>query len=537
MNKRILKMAGWAGVVVLLLAGQGGAATATWVGGYAGGDWLNATNWNPIGVPNSGYDYEVTNVVAGSAGTCSVVSGTAFLGNSLTIKNGGVLWVKASSSIISGSPTNMILADGIIRCTGNYSLNISNLLYLAAGSTNVVQANGDFTMGAWQNYVGLTGSGVLRKKGPNQLAIWTPAQGLYNGTIEIDEGTWLQLGSTAFSNATISVNEGATNKPNNSTTYKVGLLKLNGGTLLQMSTLGSAHWSGPVQVARRSVASPTAAYNTIGYAWTLSGSSNLSFVAVPGGFTMQAWANTGNGYTGTWIMGAGVTNDLNRFSVTLGGLSSSLAGGCMVTNTYNQACTLTLQPPAGVTNDYSGGIGGSQVSLVMTNAGVQRLRGACAYPGTTMVAGGTLLVDGSLLAGGGTVTVKTGGTLGGTGLIDRAVVVTNGAVLSPGDGGAGMLTVSNLTMYGGVTNLFDIGFGGVNDQVQVKGNMTVSGVVQARLGPGVDEGRYPLFTCMGVATTTNLVLAPLQGVNAILEADAQNVYLKVKGGGNVVLLK
>ena len=61
-----------------------------------------------------------------------------------------------------------------------------------------------------------------------------------------------------------------------------------------------------------------------------------------------------------------------------------------------------------------GGVGGS---LVKIGSGTLALSGANTYTGPTNVNGGTLEVDGSIAAS-SSVTVNTGGTLAGTGIVD-----------------------------------------------------------------------------------------------------------------------
>ena len=58
------------------------------------------------------------------------------------------------------------------------------------------------------------------------------------------------------------------------------------------------------------------------------------------------------------------------------------------------------------------------------------LSGVCSYSGATVVANGTLVVDGSLSAGGDAVSVESGATLGGTGTISRDVTVAGGGYMT-----------------------------------------------------------------------------------------------------------
>ena len=68
------------------------------------------------------------------------------------------------------------------------------------------------------------------------------------------------------------------------------------------------------------------------------------------------------------------------------------------------------------------------------------------------MAGGTLLYNGSLAAGAGTISVASGGTLGGTGPIASVVTVASGGTLSPGVS-VGALTASSSVTVGSGANL------------------------------------------------------------------------------------
>jgi autotransporter-associated beta strand protein len=85
--------------------------------------------------------------------------------------------------------------------------------------------------------------------------------------------------------------------------------------------------------------------------------------------------------------------------------------------------------------------------LTLAGSGTLVLGGANTYTGGTTVAGGTLLVNGSLAAG--TVNVN-GGALGGTGTTGPVSVGAAGT-LAPGAGGGnpGVLTTGNLVLNSG----------------------------------------------------------------------------------------
>lgn len=98
---------------------------------------------------------------------------------------------------------------------------------------------------------------------------------------------------------------------------------------------------------------------------------------------------------------------------------------------------------------FSGVLSGVAGGLLKTGDGTLRLTRANTYGGPTDVTAGTLLVNGSLSAANAPVTVTAGGTLGGTGTVNRTVTAYAGGTLRPGSGGMGTLNVaSNVTVHG-----------------------------------------------------------------------------------------
>jgi hypothetical protein len=109
-------------------------------------------------------------------------------------------------------------------------------------------------------------------------------------------------------------------------------------------------------------------------------------------------------------------------------------------------------------------------------------------------------VNGSLTAG-GVVTATAAGRLGGTGVVYRSVVATNGGGFAPGDGVVvGSLTINgNVDFQAGATYVFDYGPGG-DDRVIINGTLTLpinATVVVANLAGPTATGRHTLFQCSG----------------------------------------
>src|SRR5205085_11218527 len=110
-----------------------------------------------------------------------------------------------------------------------------------------------------------------------------------------------------------------------------------------------------------------------------------------------------------------------------------------------------------------------------------------------------------------------GQLLGGSGVVTGNVAAASGVQISPGNS-AGTLSFTNaLSMTGGVTNRFDLANvttegSGVNDEIVVAGNLTLSGLNTILVTPtAVDlaNGRYKLIRYGGALTggAANLTVA------------------------------
>lgn len=99
--------------------------------------------------------------------------------------------------------------------------------------------------------------------------------------------------------------------------------------------------------------------------------------------------------------------------------------------------------------------GTGPTGFTKTGLGTLILDGANTYTGVTLVSAGALLINGNASAATGTVTVASGATLGGVGVVGGAATVAAGAFVTPGatDSGRGLLTFNAGLALNGTASL------------------------------------------------------------------------------------
>ncbi len=305
----------------------------------------------------------------------------------------------------------------------------------------------------------------------------------------------------------------------------------------------------------------------------ISNGSGLDLEAANGGTATVAMGGTqANTYAGNTTVGTGITLNLNKSAnttavsgalvINVGGTvnvnaanqiaaaSAVTANGSLVLNNANQAIdqligngslssvgisTLTVN-----SGTFNGSLSSSGLSLTKASAGTLILTGANTYGGLTEVQGGLLSVRGNLTNS--AVQVDNGATLGGTGTISGALTVANGGIIAPGNSlGAvvspGTLTVGSLALNSGSVLKFELGTAGIvgsgiNDLIEVNGNLTLAGSLNIIDLGGFGPGVYRLLDYGGAFINNGLVIGTVPGG---VTAAALSIQTVIPGQVNVVV--
>jgi polygalacturonase/PKD repeat protein len=208
------------------------------------------------------------------------------------------------------------------------------------------------------------------------------------------------------------------------------------------------------------------------------------------------------------------TNALGTGALSMG--SSAVA---FKQNAVNSSNNLSVSSPS--TLSFTGGVntlngpvtGSGDLLLNIPASTVLTLRSDnSSFAGALVVSNsGTVLINNSTGSGTGTgaVTVVSGATLGGTGVIGGPVTV-NGA-LAPGSS-PGTLTVSNsLAASGGAALQYQLGTS--SDLAASSGNLTLGGTLNISDAGGFTNTTYTLFTYGGTLQYNGLTLGTVPNTN------------------------
>jgi T5SS/PEP-CTERM-associated repeat protein/autotransporter-associated beta strand protein len=296
--------------------------------------------------------------------------------------------------------------------------------------------------------------------------------------------------------------------------------------------------------------------------WTNAGNLSLGFsssynnsILVTGtSSTLGNGSDLYVGYSGSGTLtvadgGSVITKNLMIASSNgaVGALNIGALGGSDTAGTITAA---TIAFGAGIGTINFNQSDSTSVSVVISGSGSVNqlgtgttvLSGSNSYSGGTTISAGTLLANntaGSAL-GTSTVTVQSGGTLGGNGSLGGLVTIGNGGVLNPGTSGSGSLILSNgLTLQDGSITSLLINSTANYTSLDIGGTLTYGGVLQLNLTPyaanAVPGDAFALFSTWGGGATNTNNFSNIQVIGAsITFTDHSGIWTGTDSSYNLI---
>ncbi len=380
------------------------------------------------------------------------------------IISGGSLTASALSNVGGGAATGLLVSSGSATFNGGLTAD------LADDSDVLIKATGGSLTAA---SLALGRSGFIATTLP---AAGSTADGLYvnGGTVNIKGNLNMSSSDQVDSSASARIDSGVltidgtvTIGLDNSSRWSV--LDVNGGTLTLTNTTTGVSLGGPYA----------------GNAELLIRNGNATIGRIGLGYGTVADSNVLNQTGGSLYVGSGGIAQVSPNALPM----ITLIGGILgATANWSSSLPMTLGGTTIQAADASGSAHNISLSgtlsgtgnLVKTGAGTLTLSGTNTYAGTTTISGGILLANNTIRSatGVGTVTVASGGTLGGTGIVASAVTVDSGGALVPGNP-LGTLTLSNnLTLAAGSTTFIQVQHSPLtNSAVKVTGALIENGAL------------------------------------------------------------
>lgn len=470
-----------AGEIFGVAAGASSTGSAT-ITNAAGGVLLGGAN----GVVLNGAASAVDNsgVIRGLS-----ANGVNLNGGGATVTNnaGGVIAAGGNEGVYSASAGNSILNAGVIAgsingVTGNgHALTVTNSGLIVSGLVADATTSLDqVTRSVGGNGVGLTAGGTVVNLADGVIAGGASGITIINGT-------------GAITNA--------------------GLIDASGGSGVVMNLGGTiTNQDGGVIVG---------ATNSL----QLSGASAYTIDLQEGSTTTGQVLVTSSGTTTTTIAGdldgaynaASATGVNNLTLAATGSMTSASLGAANDTVTYQGGAFSGLIDAGTGTDSFISSLGAPGVSALnlssLTNfesfahqSGQLTLTGAGAFVNGATVQDGTLVVDGTLTA---VTLVESGAALTGSGVVNGAVTVADGGILSGAQGVA--LSMGSLTLSSGsIINAAFTGTGG-GALFDITGNVTLDGTVNVASTGAFGQGVYGFMTYGGLLTDLGLEVGMTPG--------------------------
>lgn len=398
----------------------------------------------------------------------------------------------------------------------------------------------------------ITGAGSLKITSSSSNAASTltlDRANSYQGSTEI-EGT----GIGNASNVTVNVSKTGAFGSNTSTNVK----ESNGSTL-NVSGVGTSLQSLAIDISESlltladSVTASSSSLNLTDKAkvlFTDSATAGKSAISISDNSTLVLEDNASGGSAIVTNSGLMTFSDFSLAELTT---VKNQAGGELDVSNVNNATSIGSLSGAGnvelggkqlslgnlnIDDTISGIISGNNGSLVKIGEGILTLTGNNNYTGTTNIEQGVLLVNGDQLPATGQVTVKSGATLGGNGIIGGTVNVEDYGHIAAGAAlnNVGNLTTGSLALHDNSQLDYQFGQaytagGTFNDLINVIGDLTLDGKLNIETSPmgSFDVGIYRVINYTGTLTNNVMGIA-----KAPAAADSLYVQTSVKNQVNLV---
>ena len=467
-------------------------------------------------------DYSLNGVIEGTGSVNMAGTGTLRLGNNNTYSGGTVIWGGTleigrltnggvSSSI--GTAQNWIWNGGTIKYTGgNVSTNREAALQKAT-TLNVDKAGTTLTLTGE-----ISGEGDLIKDGEGTLS---QAFGLhsYSGNTIVRGGTYElkgkdQLGNTPAINGRLILEGGrfrTTGGDSNADGYlnfpvevrgeKESYLNIDKRTYVKNSFSGSGNLTIEVEYLREFYQGDWRNYYGTVTAKQKGSQGNQFYVynSAYGGMpnarlvlngTLEMRGENGKSYQIGALSGTSTTTLACCFIKTDGGTVTWRVGGLGTDETYAGKITNGIEHKSRI----------GRTNIVKEGEGYWKLTGANRYRGTTVINGGTLIINGTHSQDKdhtgtyfvpGQYTVGDEAVLAGRGSTEAPVVVKSGGSIAPGDPSSSTLNLGTLTIKNNIT--FDKGsilsvevnrMKVTNDKLTSTGTINISGDLHITLTDG-----------------------------------------------------
>ena len=502
------------GMAALLAAGSLPAATRTWVGGTGNQTWGTASNWQDGAAPQAGDTVKFSKSVNFTAAVTLPANLTFNLDKGVIVKFTGV---------VSG-------AGGITRTGGSGELQLTNAGNTFDGPTKVTSSMIRFASLA--NIGAASSLGKPTTAEAATLDFNNVARLNGNGTYATDRPIVLGNSSQFFLDGTSQL---TVNGPYSGKGYTRGT-----GTLIITPYLGEGSISNCSRTDKGTTqfTCTTNAFTCgISIADGFFRGATLANKGQPSAFGAGSTISMGQtdwSTTGTLCYNGATDATCDR-DITVGGFTNSTPtanhhGGRFRNETKGTCLTLTGTLALNVRSNYPnttptlflGGVGDGvftapmpgRMAFYKEDSGTWTLAGAHVASGPMFVKGGRLNIDGSVPAdctAPTKMTVQSGATLGGTGVVHGTTAVLAGGTLAAGAADrCGALTFdgASVSLADGAKLLFKFG-AGTNDVIALGDGAAFGGAVEVDvsvLGAAtIAPGTYALLTWGGDSAPTAVV--------------------------------